>query len=106
MTTIRQQDFIHSIADALQFISYYHPKDFVDALAAAYAREQSPAAKDAMAQILSNSRMCAQGHRPVCQDTGIVVAFLRIGMDVRWTDASMSVTDLVNDGVHKAYMLP
>ena len=87
MTTIRQQDFIDSIADALQFISYYHPTDFVEALAAAYPREESPAAKDAMAQILTNSRMSAQGHRPVCQDTGIVVAFVRIGMDVRWADA-------------------
>ncbi len=84
MTTIRQQDFIDSIADALQFISYYHPTDFIRALAQAYAREESPAAKDAMAQILTNSRMCAEGHRPICQDTGIVVAFVRVGMDVRW----------------------
>jgi fumarate hydratase class I len=106
MTTIRQQDFIDSVADALQFISYYHPQDFVQALAEAYRREESPAAKDAMAQILTNSRMCALGKRPICQDTGIVVAFVRVGMDVRWADASMSVTEMVNAGVRKAYLLP
>jgi fumarate hydratase class I len=106
MTTIRQQDFIDSIADALQFISYYHPTDFIHALADAYNREESPAAKDAMAQILTNSRMCAQGHRPVCQDTGIVVAFVRVGMDVRWEGATMDVTSMVNEGVRKAYLLP
>src|SRR5512139_4251445 len=106
MTTIRQQDLIDSIADALQFISYYHPADFIRSLAAAYQREESPAAKDAMAQMLTNSRMSAQGHRPVCQDTGIVVAFVRVGMEVRWADASMSVTEMVNAGVRKAYMLP
>ena len=106
MTTIRQQDFIDSIADALQFISYYHPADFIHAMAAAYEREESPAAKDAMAQILTNSRMSAQGHRPVCQDTGIVVAFVRIGMDVHWDDATMSVTDMVNAGVRQGYLLP
>src|SRR5512135_1509841 len=105
MTIIRQQDFIDSIADALQFISYYHPQDYVQAVAEAYRREQSPAAKDAMAQILTNSRMCAVGKRPVCQDTGIVVAFVRVGMDVRWADATMSITDMVNAGVHKAYQL-
>lgn len=106
MTTIRQQDFIDSIADALQFISYYHPKDYLDALAAAYRDEQSPAAKDAMAQILTNSRMCALDKRPVCQDTGIVVAFVRVGMDVRWEGASMSIAEMVNSGVRKAYLLP
>jgi fumarate hydratase class I len=106
MTTIRQQDFIDSVADALQFISYYHPQDYVQALAEAYRREESPAAKDAMAQILTNSRMCALGKRPICQDTGIVVAFVRVGMDVRWADASMSVTEMVNEGVRKAYLLP
>jgi fumarate hydratase class I len=106
MTTIRQQDFIDSIADALQFISYYHPKDYLDALAVAYHAELSPAAKDAIAQILTNSRMCAQGHRPLCQDTGIVVAFVRVGMDVRWEDASMSIAEMVNAGVRKGYMLP
>ncbi|ADE11500.1 fumarate hydratase [Sideroxydans lithotrophicus] len=106
MAIIRQQDFIDSIADALQFISYYHPQDYVQAVAAAYQREESPAAKDAMAQILTNSRMCAMGKRPICQDTGIVVAFVRIGMDVRWEDATMSVTEMVNAGVRKAYLLP
>ena len=106
MTSIRQQDFIDSIADALQFISYYHPQDYVQSLAAAYRREESPAAKDAMAQILTNSRMCALGKRPICQDTGIVVAFVRVGMDVRWADASMSVTEMVNAGVRKAYLDP
>ena len=106
MTTIRQQDFIDSIADALQFISYYHPQDYVQAVAAAYQREESPAAKDAMAQILTNSRMCALGKRPICQDTGIVVAFVRVGMDVRWEGATMSITEMVNAGVRKAYMLP
>ena len=106
MTAIRQQDFIDSIADALQFISYYHPQDYVQALAEAYRREESPAAKDAMAQILTNSRMCAMDKRPLCQDTGIVAAFVRVGMDVRWEDATMGVTDMVNAGVRKAYLFP
>ncbi|GAB4117195.1 MAG: fumarate hydratase [Sideroxydans sp.] len=106
MTTIRQQDFIDSVADALQFISYYHPQDYLQALAAAYHREESPAAKDAMAQILTNSRMCALGKRPICQDTGIVVAFIKVGMGVRWADAAMSVAEMVNAGVRKAYLLP
>jgi fumarate hydratase class I len=106
MTVIRQQDFIDSIAEALQFISYYHPTDYIQSLADAYRAEQSPAAKDAMAQILTNSLMSAQGHRPVCQDTGIVVAFVRIGMDVRWEGARMDVTGMVNEGVRKAYLLP
>ena len=105
MTTIRQDDFIQSIADALQYISYYHPKDFIDALYAAYQKEQSPAAKDAMAQILINSRMCAEGRRPICQDTGIVTVFLKIGMDVRW-DAELGVGDMVNEGVRRAYLQP
>src|SRR5438128_12688340 len=83
MTTIRQEDFVQSVADALQYISYYHPRDYIRHLARAYEREQSPAAKDAIAQILSNSRMCAEGRRPVCQDTGIVNVLLKIGMDVR-----------------------
>lgn len=100
---VRQQDFIDSIADALQFISYYHPKDYVQALTSAYHAEQSPAAKDAMAQMLTNSRMCAQGHRPVCQDTGIVVAFVRVGMSVYW-DATLSVAEMVDAGVRKAYL--
>jgi fumarate hydratase class I len=103
MTVIRQQDFIDSIAGALQFISYYHPADYIHALAEAYRIEESPAAKDAMAQILTNSRMSAQGHRPVCQDTGIVVAFVRVGMSVRW-DASLNIVEMVNAGVRKAYL--
>lgn len=102
---IRQQDFIDSIADALQFISYYHPADYIKALGEAYEREQSPAAKDAIAQILTNSRMCAEGHRPICQDTGIVVVFLKIGMNVQW-DAQMSVEAMVNEGVRRAYNHP
>ena len=105
MTIIRQQDFIDSIADALQFISYYHPADFIHALADAYRTEQSPAAKDAMAQILTNSRMCAEGHRPICQDTGIVVAFVRVGMSVRW-EAELDVIGMVNAGVRQAYLDP
>ena len=106
MTAIRQQDLIDSVADALQFISYYHPQDYLQALAAAYRMEESPAAKDAMAQILTNSRMCALGKRPICQDTGIVVAFVRVGMAVRWADATLSVAEMVNAGVRKAYLLP
>ena len=105
MTVIRQDDLIDSVADALQFISYYHPKDFIDAVHEAYQREQNPAAKDAMAQILINSRMCAEGHRPICQDTGIVTVFLKIGMKVQW-DAQMSVADMVNEGVRRAYTHP
>ena len=105
MTLIRQDDFIQSIADSLQFISYYHPLDFIQALHAAYQKEQSPAAKDAMAQILINSRMCAEGHRPLCQDTGIVTVFLKIGMDVQWA-ADISVTEMVNEGVRRAYRYP
>ncbi len=97
MTIIREEDFIQSIADAFQFISYYHPVDFVRALAMAYEREESVAAKDAIAQILVNSRMSAQGHRPICQDTGIAVVFLKIGMTVRW-EAEMGVTEMVNEG--------
>jgi fumarate hydratase class I len=106
MTTIRQQDFIQSIADALQFISYYHPQDYIEALGAAYHAEESPAAKDAIAQILTNSRMCAEGHRPICQDTGIVVAFVKVGMDVRWSGTTMSLAGMVNEGVRLAYMDP
>ncbi|PJJ96150.1 fumarate hydratase [Lysobacteraceae bacterium NML03-0222] len=104
--SIRQEDFIQSVADALQYISYYHPVDYIKNLAAAYEREESPAAKDAMAQILINSRMCAEGHRPICQDTGIVTVFLEVGMDVRWDDATMSVEDMVNEGVRRAYNHP
>src|SRR5690606_1795542 len=106
VTEIRQEDFIQSVADALQYISYYHPVDYIRNLAAAYEREESSAAKDAMAQILINSRMCAEGHRPICQDTGIVTVFLEIGMDVRWPDATMGVEDMVHEGVRRAYAHP
>ncbi|HEX4857292.1 MAG TPA: fumarate hydratase [Limnobacter sp.] len=105
MTTIKQEDFISSIADAFQYISYYHPLDYIQALGKAYEREESPAAKDAIAQILTNSRMCAEGKRPICQDTGIAVVFLKVGMNVRW-DSTMSVTDMVNEGVRRAYLHP
>ena len=105
MSTINQNDLIDSVADALQFISYYHPQDFVDALHKAYLREESQAAKDAMAQILINSRMCAEGRRPICQDTGIVTVFAKIGMDVSW-QAEMSVSDMINEGVRRAYLNP
>lgn len=105
MTVIRQDDLIDSVADALQFISYYHPLDFIQAIHAAYEREQNPAAKDAMAQILINSRMCAEGHRPICQDTGIVTVFVKVGMNVQW-DADLSVTDMINEGVRRAYSNP
>ena len=106
MTTIRQEDLIASVADALQYISYYHPLDYIQALGKAYEREQSPAARDAIAQILTNSRMSAQGHRPICQDTGIVTAFVKVGMEVRWDDATMGVGDMVNEGVRRAYLNP
>jgi fumarate hydratase class I len=106
MTVIKQEDFIQSVADALQYISYYHPVDYITNLAKAYEREQSHAAKDAIAQILINSRMCAEGHRPICQDTGIVNIFLKIGMDVRWEDATMTVEDMANAGVRRAYLDP
>ncbi|MBA56119.1 MAG: fumarate hydratase [Pseudomonadales bacterium] len=105
MAVIRQDDFIQSIADSLQYISYYHPADFIKAVNEAYEAEESPAAKDAMAQILINSRMCAEGHRPICQDTGIVTVFLKVGMNVQW-NAKMSVTDMVNEGVRRAYNNP
>jgi fumarate hydratase class I len=106
VTVVRQDDLIESIADALQYISYYHPKDFIDAVHEAYLKEESKAAKDAMAQILINSRMCAQGHRPICQDTGIVTVFLEIGMDVRFEDATMGIEDIANEGVRRAYLHP
>jgi fumarate hydratase class I len=105
MATIKQEDFVTTVADALQFISYYHPLDYIQHLARAYEREQSPAAKDAIAQILTNSRMCAEGKRPICQDTGIVNVFLKIGMDVRW-DVKSSIADMVNEGVRRAYLDP
>ncbi|MES9860689.1 MAG: fumarate hydratase [Candidatus Thiodiazotropha sp. LLP2] len=105
MTHIRQDDFIQSIADAIQFISYYHPADFLKALGEAHENEQSPAAKDAMAQILVNSRMCAEGRRPVCQDTGMVVVFLKIGMEITW-DNQLTVNEMVNQGVRHGYAHP
>jgi len=106
MATIRQDDFITSIADALQFMSYYHPQDYIEALGEAYRAEQSPAAKDAIAQILTNSRMCAEGRRPICQDTGIVVAFVKLGMNVRWDGLTMSIAEMVDEGVRRAYLDP
>ena len=105
MTVIREEDFVTSISDALQYISYYHSPDFIHALHDAYRREESPAARDAMAQILVNSRLCAEGHRPICQDTGIVVVFLRVGMAVRWAGAQ-SVEAMINEGVRRAYLDP
>jgi len=106
MTRIRQEDLIASVADALQFISYYHPLDYIRALGDAYEREESPAARDAMAQILYNSRLCAEGHRPICQDTGMVVAFLEVGMEVSWVDANLSLQAMVDEGVRRAYNHP
>ena len=105
MTLIRNEDLIQSIADALQYISYYHPLDFVKAVNEAYEKEESPAAKDAMAQILINSRLCAEGKRPICQDTGIVTVFLKVGMGVNW-EGDLSIAELVNEGVRRAYLLP
>jgi fumarate hydratase, class I len=104
-TIIRQDDIIASVADALQFISYYHPVDFIQALHQAYLREENPAAKDAMAQILINSRMCAQGHRPICQDTGIVTVFVEMGMQVQ-VQGDMALEDMINEGVRRAYANP
>lgn len=104
-TVIRQQDVIQSVADALQYISYYHPLDFIQAINRAYEREESQAAKDAMAQILINSRMCAEGKRPICQDTGIVVVFVKIGMDIQW-EANLSLEEMINEGVRQAYSHP
>jgi fumarate hydratase class I len=101
-TIIKQNHLIDSVADALQFISYYHPKDFIDAVHEAYLKEESPAAQDAMAQILINSRMCAEGHRPICQDTGIVNVFVEVGMQVQF-EGDMGVTEMINEGVRRAY---
>lgn len=105
MTVIRQDDVIQSVADALQYISYYHPQDFVEAVHEAYQREESPAAKDAMAQILVNSRMSAMGHRPICQDTGIVTVFCKVGMNVTF-EGDLSLSDMINEGVRRAYNHP
>src|SRR6185436_14175768 len=101
---IRQEHLVQSVADALQFISYYHPLDYIRALGRAYEREQSPAAKDAIAQILTNSRMSAEGRRPICQDTGIVNVYLKIGMDVRFEGIKGSLEDAINEGVRRGYM--
>ncbi len=106
MPSIGYSDFVESIAAALQFISYFHPADYIRHLARAYEREQSPAARDAIEQILTNSRLCAEGHRPICQDTGIVNVFLKVGMGVRWADFPGSVTDAVNEGVRRGYLDP
>src|ERR1700688_5285654 len=110
MTVIRQQDLIDSVAGALQFISYYHPLDYIESLARAYEKEQSHAAKDAMAQILINSRMCAEGHRPICQDTGVVNVFLKVGMDVRFESDPerelMDIQAMCDEGVRRAYLDP
>ncbi|MBW8747587.1 MAG: fumarate hydratase [Acidobacteria bacterium] len=106
MATIKQEDLIQSVADALQYISYYHPVDYIKNLARAYELEESVAAKDAMAQILINSRMCAEGHRPICQDTGIVTVFLKIGMGVQWEGATMDVQSMCDEGVRRAYNHP
>ena len=106
MTTIQQADLIESVSAALQYISYYHPADYIAHLARAYEREQSPAAKDAMAQILTNSKMSATGHRPICQDTGIVNVFLKVGMDVRWGGFTGSLDDAINEGVRRGYNHP
>jgi fumarate hydratase, class I len=103
MSTIHQKDLVESVAAALQYISYYHPTDYITHLARAYEIEQSPAAKDAIAQILTNSKMCAEGRRPICQDTGIVNVFLKIGMDVRWAGFTGSIEDAINEGVRQGY---
>jgi len=111
MTVIRQEDFIASVAGALQYISYYHPVDYITSLTKAYEREQSHAAKDAIAQILINSRMCAEGHRPICQDTGIVNVFVKIGMDVRFSGPdggapTLDMQEMCDEGVRRAYLDP
>jgi fumarate hydratase class I len=106
MTVIKYDDLVETVAGALQFISYYHPTDYIRHLARAYEAEQSPAAKDAIAQILTNSRMCAEGHRPLCQDTGIVNVFLKVGMGVRFEGFSGSISDAVNEGVRRGYLHP
>ncbi len=103
MTVIHEEDLVSSVADALQYISYYHSPDFIEAMGRAYAAEQGPAARDAIAQILTNSRLCAEGHRPICQDTGIVIVFVKVGMQVRW-NTTRSLEDLINEGVRRAYI--
>src|SRR6202012_3199778 len=105
MTVVKQEDLIQSVADALQYISYYHPLDYITSLGSAYELERSPAARDAIAQILTNSRLCAEGHRPICQDTGIVVVFVKVGMGVRW-EARRDLEAMINEGVRQAYLDP
>jgi len=105
MSLIKESDLIASVADALQYISYYHTPDFIQAMGRAYELEKSPAARDAIAQILTNSLMCAQGHRPICQDTGIVVVFVKVGMGVRW-EAGRDLEGMINEGVRQAYLNP
>ena len=105
MTVIREADVIDSVADALQYISYYHTADFIRAMGRAYELERSAPARDAIAQILTNSRLCAEGHRPICQDTGIVVVFVTVGMEVRW-DATRDLEAMINEGVRRAYLNP
>lgn len=104
-TIIREADLVASVADALQFISYFHPMDYIRALADAYRAEKGPAAKDAIAQILTNSRMCAEGHRPICQDTGIVTVFVKWGQDCR-LESDLSLQEVVDEGVRRAYLHP
>ncbi len=106
MTVIKQDDLIRSVADALQFISYYHPVDFIQAMHEAYLREESAAARDSIAQILINSRMCATGHRPICRDTASSPSSPKVGMDVRWDGATLSLDEMINEGVRRAYNLP
>jgi len=110
MTIIKQDDVIRSVADALQYISYYHPVDFITSLARAYEHEQAPAAKDAIAQLLINSRLCAEGHRPICQDTGIVTAFVKVGMDVQWEASAkhglLNLQEMIDQGVREAWLNP
>src|SRR5580704_6819970 len=110
MATIKQDDFIRSVADALQYISFYHPVDYITNLARAYEMEQSHAAKDAMAQILINSRMCAEGHRPICQDTGVVNVFVKLGMNVHFEAApgekALDLQEMADEGVRRAYLDP
>src|SRR5690606_32154938 len=105
MTVIKEADLIQSVQDALQYISYYHPVDFIQAVNAAYEKEVSPAGKDALAQMLINSRLCAEGKRPICQDTGIGTVFIKVGMDVQW-DARTRLADMINEGVRQAYLHP
>ena len=105
MSIIREEDVIASVANALQYISYYHTPDFIQAMGRAYALEQSAAARDAIAQILTNSRLCAEGHRPICQDTGIVVVFVKVGMGVTWS-AEHDLETMINEGVRRAYLDP